>query len=461
MCGILGIYTENSIDVKALSYYGMLGLQHRGQEACGLVFHSDDSSNYKHNNTSELFKVEGSVERLFRHVNITQGSSSTCVLGHTRYSTTGEQDYNNIQPFRISNVLGCISLVHNGNLTNTEELKNLCIKYKLDIKGSTDSELILLLISHYWTVKCSLENSILKVVALCKGAFSLIISSYNTMYIYRDVKGVRPLVYGLYTEENMEAHIVTSETCVLDTMGAKYIKEIPIGTLISFSKNNKFNIIDQKFNINKKTCIFENIYFSRPDSIVNEEALYQYRFRLGMLLATKLPVKADVVIGTPDSGLVGALGYSQASSIPYGDGLIKNRYIGRTFIQPTQTMRKQGIKIKLNPIPYILKDKIVVLVDDSIVRGNTSKLIVRSIKEAGATEVHVRISSPPIFNPCNLGMDFPTSEELITYNKSIEDICNYIEADSLAYLSVEDILTATLDNVNNYCTGCFNGQYLD
>ena len=459
MCGILGIYTENSIDVKALSYYGMLGLQHRGQEACGLVFHSDDSSNDKHNNTSDLFKVEGSVERLFRHVNITQGSISTSVLGHTRYSTTGEQDYNNIQPFRINNVLGCISLVHNGNLTNTEELKNLCIKYKLDIKGSTDSELILLLISHYWNLKCSLENSILKVVDLCKGAFSLIISSYNTMYIYRDINGVRPLVYGLYKEDNMEAHIVTSETSVLDTMGAKYIKD---------------NIVDQRSNLNKKTCIFENIYFSRPDSVVNKEALYQYRFRLGMLLATKLPVEADVVIGTPDSGLVAALGYAQASSvpygelgysqgsdIPYGEGLIKNRYIGRTFIQPTQTMRQQGIKIKLNPIPYILKDRIVVLVDDSIVRGNTSKLIVRSIKEAGATEVHVRISSPPIFNPCNLGMDLPTSEELITYNKSIEDICNYIEADSLAYLSVEDILSATLDDVNNYCTGCFNGQYLD
>ena len=241
----------------------------------------------------------------------------------------------------------------------------------------------------------------------------------------------------------------------------KYIKEIPIGTLISFSKNNKFNIIDQKLNINKKTCIFENIYFSRPDSIVNKEALYQYRFRLGMLLATKLPVEADVVIGTPDSGLVAALGYSQASSVPYGEGLIKNRYIGRTFIQPTQTMRQQGIKIKLNPIPYILKDKIVILIDDSIVRGNTSKLIVRSIKEAGAKKVHVRISSPPIFNPCNLGMDFPTSEELITYNKSIEDICAYIEADSLAYLSVEGIVSATLDDANNYCTGCFNGQYLD
>lgn len=461
MCGILGIYTENSIDVKALSYYGMLGLQHRGQEGSGLVFHSDNSFDSKYNSVSNVFRVEGSVERLFRQVDINNGDSSTCVLGHTRYSTTGEQDYNNIQPFRINNVLGCISLVHNGNLTNTEELKDLCIKYKLDIKGSTDSELILLLISHYWSLKCSLEDSILKVVGLCKGAFSLIIASYNTMYIYRDINGVRPLVYGLYKEDNMEAHIITSETCVLDTMGAKYIKEIPIGTLISFSKNNKFNIVDQKSNLNKKACIFENIYFSRPDSIVNEEALYQYRFRLGMLLATKLPVEADVVIGTPDSGLVAALGYSQASSVPYGEGLIKNRYIGRTFIQPTQTMRQQGIKIKLNPIPYILKDKIVILIDDSIVRGNTSKLIVRSIKEAGAKKVHVRISSPPIFNPCNLGMDFPTSEELITYNKSIEDICAYIEADSLAYLSVEDIVSATLDDANNYCTGCFNGQYLD
>lgn len=460
MCGILSIYTEDLLDIKALAYYGMIGLQHRGQEACGLSFVSNMSSKTIKSNASNIFKVEGNVERLFRHIDIEVGNVNTIVLTHIRYATTGESTINNAQPFSINNTLGSLNLVHNGNLTNTNELRLLCIKYKLTPNSNTDSELILLLINYYWAKNKSLENAIIKTVNLCKGAFSLIISTQDVMYVYRDKHGVRPLVYGIYKEDDKIAHIIASETCALDNIGATYIKDIPLGTLISFSKNKYFNIVHAEEEINKKFCIFESIYFSRPDSIVNNESLYEYRFRLGQILATKLPVEADLVVGTPDSGLISALGYSHASSVPYGDALIKNRYIGRTFIQPTQTMRQQGIKLKLNPIPFILQDKIVILIDDSIVRGNTSKLIIKSIREAGAKEIHLRISSPPIYNACNLGMDFPDSTKLVAHNKTIKEIAEFIGADSLAYLSVEDILNASKENNTNFCTGCFNNKYL-
>lgn len=464
MCGVLGIYTEGLKNKKALAYYGMQGIQHRGQEAAGLIYHASFCRENTFNNISNIFKVEGSVERLFRQVEIEQVSkpNNYVILGHTRYSTTKNtsEPSNNIQPYLINTIEGSLSLIHNGNLTNTPVLRNLLIKLGIETRGESDSEIILLLIGYYWNKSKKLEESIIKVVKLCEGAVSLIIGTQDTMYIYKDPNNIRPLVEGIYKEGDCLAYIVISETSGLDTMGAVFTKEIPIGTLSKYNKDSKGTIIYKSPKIKERVCIFESIYFSRPDSLINNEAIYNYRFRLGQRLGQLNNINADLVVGTPDSGITAALGFSYSSGISYGEAFVKNRYIGRTFIQPTQEMRSQGLKLKLNVIPHILKNKSIILIDDSIVRGNTCKLTIANLRAAGVKEVHMRITSPPVINPCNLGMDFPTQEELISYNRSIEEIRNYIGADSLMYLSVEDILEAATKDATSFCTGCFNGNYL-
>jgi amidophosphoribosyltransferase len=465
MCGVLGIYAKRISDIKSIAYYGMLGIQHRGQEAAGLAYHSSDIDRYTKKEVTQIFRVEGSVERLFRRINLDIKNNIT-LLGHTRYSTSGSSNINNIHPFLLHTVKGSISLVHNGNLTNTLILKDLANKLDVKLQGETDSEIILTLISFYWNKDdaSTLEDSIIKVINLCEGSFNLIIGVCGKMYVYRDPSSNRPLVEGIYKDEdNSLAYIITSETSTLDIINADYTKDIAPGVLFSYSeKNNGGEILYKNAIVNTKRCIFENIYFSRPDSIVEEESLYEYRYRLGERLAQVNPVSADLVIGVPDSGLTGAQGYSNFSGIKYTQGFIKNRYIGRTFIQPTQKMRQEGIKVKLNVIPNILKDKRIVLVDDSIVRGNTSKIIISNLRKAGAKEIHIRLTSPPIINGCNLGMDFPCSSKLLAFNKSLGEICEFINADSIGYLSVEDILELTPSkNPKLYCTGCFNGKYLD
>jgi amidophosphoribosyltransferase len=464
MCGLLGIYTNELKDKKSLAYYAMLGIQHRGQESAGLIYHSNNLNNNVLKSKSEVFKVEGSVERLFRKVNIEE-QGQHIILGHTRYSTSGSNNINNIHPHVLHTVKGSISLIHNGNLTNKLILKELVTKLKLEVKGDSDSELILLLIGYYWNkhIGVELKEALVKILNICKGSFNIILGSNEGMYVYKDPSGNRPLVEGIYKDEfNNTAYIITSETSTLDVVNARYTRDIELGSLYLYSKNNKGNIIYKNNNVNEKRCIFEDIYFSRADSIVKKESLYEYRYRLGEKLASTNTVNADYVVGVPDSGLAGAQGYSNFSGIKYIEGFVKNRYIGRTFIQPSQKMRQEGVKIKLNVIPNILKDKSIILVDDSIVRGNTSKIIISNLRKAGVKEIHIRLTSPPIINPCNLGMDFPDSSKLIAYNKSLEEICDYINADSIEYLTVEDIIDCAADNnKNNYCTGCFNGKYLD
>lgn len=447
----------------------MKGIQHRGQEGAGVVFHINDSKIGKPiNNVSEIFKNEGSVDDLFKNINLDYAENKYCtVLGHTRYSTAGKKDsIENIHPFIIHSVKGSLSLIHNGNLTNVKELKKLINNFKIEVKGNTDSELILLLIKYYWNLKPTnnLEDSIIKVVKLCKGSLNLILGTENTMYVYRDPSGNRPFVEGIYVDyinKINKTYIVTSESSVLDSVSAKYTQEIDVGTLYKY-RDNKKELIYRANNIKERRCIFEDIYFSRPDSLVEEEPLHNYRSKLGKILYSKSRQTADYIVGVPDSGITAAIAYANESNIPYVNAFVKNRYIGRTFIQPTQKMRQEGIKAKLNIIPNILKDKEIILIDDSIVRGNTSKIIINNLRKAGVKKIHLKLTSPPIINTCNLGMDFPSSLELLASNMSIAEIKNYIDVDSIMYLSVEDIIQATVSqNPDKYCTGCFNGKYLD
>jgi amidophosphoribosyltransferase len=466
MCGLLGIHS-NKLDLS-LIYYGMKAIQHRGQEAAGLVYFIDTPLTV----ISNIFKVEGSVDKLFEHIKTgvkeNKAASYCNVLGHTRYSTAGAKNtnnYNNIHPFIIHGLKGSLSLIHNGNVTNAQELKTLVDKYNLETQGNTDSELILLLINYYWNKKSAntLEDSIYKVVSLCKGSLNLILGMQDEMYVYRDPSGNRPLVEGFYTSENSEFnnYIIASESSVLDTIEATYIGEIAAGCLIRYIKGTR----EVLFSIAKKErrCIFEDIYFSRADSIVDNKSLHEYRSNLGKILALKnKDLIADYVVGVPDSGITAAISYAHTLNLPYINGFVKNRYIGRTFIQPTQKMRREGVKAKLNVVPNILKDKEIILIDDSIVRGNTSKFIISNLRKAGVKKIHLRLTSPPIINPCNLGMDFPLSEELIAASKSIEEIAEYIDVDSIMYLTVEDLIEATVSkNPSLYCTGCFNGRFLD
>jgi amidophosphoribosyltransferase len=459
MCGLLGIHNTD-LDI-CLVYYGMKAIQHRGQEAAGIVYHIGTPLK----SITNLFKCEGSVDDLFNSINVNEdkGYSYCNILGHTRYSTAGKKEtnnYNNIHPFILHSKKGSVSLIHNGNVSNLEELKILVTKYNIDIKGNTDSEVILSLIVYFWNKKelNTLEDSIYKVVSLCKGSLNLILGLEKTLYVYRDPSGNRPLIEGLLGNNS---YIITSESSVLDTLDAKYIGDISPGTLNKYVEGVKELVFSIKGA--QRRCIFEDIYFSRTDSLVEGEPLHKYRSKLGIALANKSKnLKADYVVGVPDSGLTAAIAYSFTSNIPYINGFVKNRYIGRTFIQPTQKMRREGIKAKLNVIPNILKDKEIILIDDSIVRGNTSKIIIQNLRDVGVKKIHLKLTSPPIINPCHLGMDFPSEEELIAHLMSIEDIGKIIGVDSIMYLTVEEIIEATVSkNSNVYCTGCFNGKFLD
>jgi len=471
MCGILGIRSFLPTETKTLAYYAMQALQHRGQESAGIVYHKEDSlCAYSH-------IKQGSVQDLFNGMDMDSNKISN-IVGHTRYSTTGGDLVTNIQPFIFTSNKEQISLVHNGNLVNTEEVRAKIISMGVKPNGTTDSELIGLLICRYLAAhpKANIPSAINFAMSICKGAVSLIVATHNRMYGYRDPYGMRPLVLGVY---NNHAYVFASETCALDAIGAQYIDSVYPGTTVELSNC----YITHKQDISKppRRCIFEDIYFSRPDSMddshlkdtrdkeTKARSIYEYRLELGRQLFKEHPADVDLVIGTPDSGVVGAIGYSEASKIKYGEGLIKNKYIGRTFIQPTQEMREQGVKLKLNPIPNVLKGKRIVLIDDSIVRGNTCRRTIKSLRKAGAVEVHMRITSPPVKHACYFGLDFPDTDELVACNMTHEELCSYIGADSLGYLSIEACLKATQYQDNHYydgfgpdrgyCTACFTGEY--
>ncbi len=445
-CGVFGIYEKKTTDVASSVYFGLYALQHRGQESCGIAVCDDGVFSHQ--------KADGLVSEVFSHEKLNKLGKGNMAVGHVRYSTTGGNNHNNIQPLVIRHIKGNMALVHNGNLINATEIRR---KFELSgaiFHGTSDTESIAYSIVHERLSCDSTEKAVEQAMPYIKGAYSCILMTATKLIAFRDPNGFRPLCIG---ETSDGAYVVASETCALDSVGAKFLRDVRAGEIVVISENG-INSITTHCHENNNICIFEYIYFARPDSIIEGKSVHKARITAGKILAEKSPVDADIVIGVPDSGLDSALGYSQQSGIPYGTGFIKNKYIGRSFIQPSQNQRESAVRIKLNAIRETVQGKRVVMIDDSIVRGTTCARIVHLLREAGAKEVHVRISSPPFLNTCHFGTDIDSKENLIAckYN-NIKEICDFIGADSLAYLPIEEL--GTLIDSQNFCHGCFTGKY--
>lgn len=445
-CGVFGIYEKKTTDVASSVYFGLYALQHRGQESCGIAVCDDGVFSHQ--------KADGLVSEVFSHEKLNKLGKGNMAVGHVRYSTTGGNNHNNIQPLVIRHIKGNMALVHNGNLINATEIRR---KFELSgaiFHGTSDTESIAYSIVHERLSCDSTEKAVEQAMPYIKGAYSCILMTATKLIAFRDPNGFRPLCIG---ETSDGAYVVASETCALDSVGAKFLRDVRAGEIVVISENG-INSITTHCHENNNICIFEYIYFARPDSIIEGKSVHKARITAGKILAEKSPVDADIVIGVPDSGLDSALGYSQQSGIPYGTGFIKNKYIGRSFIQPSQNQRESAVRIKLNAIRETVQGKRVVMIDDSIVRGTTCARIVHLLREAGAKEVHVRISSPPFLNTCHFGTDIDSKENLIAckYN-NIKEICDFIGADSLAYLPIEEL--GTLIDSQKFCHGCFTGKY--
>ncbi|MEL6501860.1 MAG: amidophosphoribosyltransferase [Cyanobacteria bacterium J06623_1] len=451
-CGVFGVYApETSFDVAKLTYFGLYALQHRGQESAGIATISKGDI-YCH-------KDMGLVSQVFSEEILGQLPGEIAV-GHTRYSTTGSSLKENAQPVVLDTRLGKLALAHNGNLVNAVELRQHLVRRETNFITSTDSEMIALTIADEVNQGKNWIQGAINAFKMCEGAYSLAIATPDGLMGARDRNGIRPLVIGIIAREDEEQkrYVLSSETCGLDIIGAEYVRDVEPGELVWITDSGVASVNWTK-ETEKKLCIFEMIYFARPDSVMHDETLYSYRIRLGRQLARESYVEVDLVIGVPDSGIPAAIGFSRESGLAYGEGLIKNRYVGRTFIQPTQSMREAGIRMKLNTLKDALQGKRILIVDDSIVRGTTSKKIVKTLRDAGATEVHMRISSPPVTHPCFYGIDTDNQDQLIAATKSVQQIEERIGVDSLAYLSWEGMLKATQENTNNFCSACFTGDY--
>lgn len=446
-CGVFGIYAPAE-DVAKMTYFGLYALQHRGQESAGIATFEDAKVH--------LYKDMGLVSQVFNE-SILEQLPGKLAIGHTRYSTTGSSRKDNAQPAVVETRLGSLALAHNGNLVNTLELRGELEKTNVNLVTTTDSEMIAYAIAEAVNAGADWLEGAIKAFHRCQGAFSLVIGTADGVMGARDPNGIRPLVIGTLPG-NPVRYVLASETCGLDIIGAEYLRDVEPGELVWITEAGLASYHwSQK--PERKLCIFEMIYFARPDSIMHNETLYTYRMRLGRQIAAESAVDADIVFGVPDSGIPAAIGFSQASGVPYAEGLIKNRYVGRTFIQPTQSMRESGIRMKLNPLKDVLVGKRVIIVDDSIVRGTTSRKLVKALREAGAAEVHMRISSPPVTHPCFYGIDTDTQDQLIAATKSVAEIEEQLGVDSLAYLSWEGMLEATREDTNSFCSACFTGDY--
>lgn len=451
-CGIFGLYAPGE-DVARLAYFGLFALQHRGQESAGIAtFDQGQSHCYKH---------MGLVSQVFDD-RILQSLPGQLAVGHTRYSTTGSSQVCNAQPAIVATRLGNLALAHNGNLVNAADLRQELLARNHDLNTTTDSEMIAFALAEAVNDGEDWLRAAEKAFKRCQGAFSLVIGTADGLMGVRDHQGIRPLVLGILGssagEEKQVTYVLASETCALDIIGATYLRDVQPGELVWITPQG-LTTYQWAQPTPRKLCIFEMIYFSRPDSIVNEESLYSYRRRLGHQLAREAFVDVDLIMAVPDSGVPAAIGFSQESGIPYAEGLIKNRYVGRTFIQPTQSMREVGIRIKLNPLKDVLAGKRILIVDDSIVRGTTSRKIVQALRDAGALEVHMRISSPPVTHPCFYGIDTDSQDQLIAASCSTEEIARQINVESLAYLSWGGMLKATQQDPESFCSACFTGNY--
>lgn len=447
-CGVFGIFANSRTDVAASAYYALYALQHRGQESCGIVVNDDGVFN--------TYKDTGLVSEVFRPSVLEQLGEGNMAVGHVRYGTTGGNGRLNAQPIVVNHIKGRMALAHNGNLVNSFELRK-----ELELCGSifhttSDTEVISYIITKERLTAPSIEQAVNQAMSRIKGAYSLVIMSPSKLIAVRDENGFRPLCYGKCDDGS---YVVASESCALDALGAQFVRDIEPGEIVVFDKNGVRSITDH---CGKKQsfCVFEYIYFARPDSVIEGCCVHSARLRAGAFLALEHPVQADIVIGVPDSGIDAAIGFSRQSGIPYGIGFIKNKYIGRTFISPGQKSREDKVKIKLNPVPDTVRGKRVVLIDDSIVRGTTSARIVKLLRDAGATEVHMRVSAPPFMNPCYYGTDIDSRDMLIACNHTNDEIADIIGVDSLGYLSVDNVTKLALESkCTGFCTACFSGQY--
>ncbi len=445
-CGVFGVLSNQKENLGKLVYYGLYALQHRGQESCGIVVNDDG--------IFSSYKDLGLVNEVFSRDTLAHLSEGRMAVGHVRYGTTGGTIRNNCQPIEVNHQKGKMALAHNGNLSNALELRD-----KLELSGAifhttSDTETIAYMITRERLTAPSIEDAVSRAMDALEGAYSLILMSSAKMIAVRDPYGFRPLCYGKMQDGS---YVIASESCALTAVGAELVRDLIPGEILVFSEQGIESRREHCGIRKQKTCIFEYIYFARPDSVIDKISVSAARIQAGKILAQKKPVRADLVIGVPDSGLDAALGFSRASGIPYGMGLVKNKYIGRTFISPGEKERVDLVRMKLSPITSAIRGKRVVLIDDSIVRGTTSKQIVNLLREAGAKEIHMRISAPPFLHPCYYGTDIDSEENLIASHHGEEEIADLIGADSLGYLPLE-CLHELIGN-HAYCDACFSGNY--
>ncbi len=443
-CGVFGVIAPAAEDVARICYYGLYALQHRGQESCGIVVNDDGVFCSR--------KDLGLVGEVFSEERLSKFPAGKMAVGHVRYGTTGASSRRNCQPIEVNHQKGRMALAHNGNLSNAAQLRSALELSGAIFHTTSDTETIAYIITRERLKAPSIEQALCRAMDSLEGAYSLVLMSPRKLICARDRHGFRPLCYGQTPDGG---YVVASESCALQAVGAAFVRDVEPGEILVFDENGVRSIRAHCAEAPRRLCVFEYIYFARPDSVIDGRSVHGARVQMGEILARVHPTEADVVIGAPDSGLDAAIGYSRASGIPYGIGLIKNKYVGRTFISPGQTERLDGVKIKLSAVEECVRGKRVVLVDDSIVRGNTMGRVVGLLRSAGATEVHVRISSPPFLHPCYYGTDIDSEENLIACHHSVAQIAKLIGADSLGYLP-KDALRALAGDV---CSACFDGNY--
>lgn len=446
-CAVFGVYSETE-EVARLTCFGLQALQHRGQESAGIAV--GDGA------TVTMTKDLGLVTQVFNESALA-ALQGKVAIGHCRYSTSGSGDaWLMAQPHMsaIDEVL--IALAHNGTLVGTNAIRADLVNKGVQFRSNSDSEVACQSIGYYTKETHHLTEGIKKTMEMISGAYAMVLTTPDALYAFRDPNGIRPLCLGRLSDDR--GWVVSSETCGLDIVGAEFVREVNPGEIIKIGHEGVSSIqaVPER---ERRGCIFEYVYFARPDSVIDGRSVYQSRRAMGRILARESAVDADLVLGVPDSGVPGALGYAEQSGIPFVDGIVKNRYVGRTFIQPTQEMRQMGIRIKLNPLRTVIAGKRLVVVDDSIVRGNTSKQLVEMLRQAGATEVHLRIVSPPVSWPCFYGIDTPTQQQLMAAQMSVDEMCGYIGCDSLAFISVEGLREAVGADHPSYCEACFTGDY--
>jgi amidophosphoribosyltransferase len=440
-CGLFGVWAPGD-DVARLTYFGLFAQQHRGQESAGIAV--SDRTNIL------VYKDMGLVSQVFNEATLTT-LHGDLAIGHTRYSTTGSTTWENAQPVFKTDGVHSLALGHNGNLVNTTELAAL-----VGSKGgaTTDSDIVTTLIANDMPASGALEEAAMRVLPMLRGAFCFIFMDERSIYAARDPHGVRPFSIGRLPN----GFVVASETCALDIVGAELVREVEPGELVRIDDRGLHSMRFAE-SPKRSLCVFEVVYLARPDSRMRDRSVHEARREMGRRLAAEHPADADLVIAVPTTGHSAAQGFSEISGTPYGDGLYKNNYVGRTFIQPSQSLRDRGVKLKLNPLPDSIRGKRLVVVDDSIVRGTTTKQIVQALREAGATEVHVRITCPPIQWPCFYGIDMPTRQELIAADLTVDQIRAYVGADSLGYLSLDGMVEAAGGEKTSFCRACFDGEY--